>query len=111
MMAVVKRVKNFVLYVDHDDTIAGDSWDDIVSNPITSLPKVLSPRKVAYMERTQGEKLPVFYSNLNKGTYDDGSGAEGSDNEDDLEFVDSGYDLEDDDDLFVDNVDEEVVDR
>ena len=40
-------------------------FDDIVSNPIASLPKVFSPSKVTVVENKIGEKLPDFYSNLN----------------------------------------------
>ncbi|CAN6299512.1 unnamed protein product [Urochloa humidicola] len=100
MMAVVEKVKNYVLYVDHDDSIVGFSWDDIIANPVASLPKVLSPRK---SNRDDGA---IGSSEVN---YD--SGTEGGDSEDDQEFVDSDYEIENDDDLFADNVDENVVDE
>uniref|UniRef100_K3ZLZ1 Uncharacterized protein n=1 Tax=Setaria italica TaxID=4555 RepID=K3ZLZ1_SETIT len=115
MMSLVKKVKNFVLYVDHDDTIVGLHWDDIVANPVVSLPKLLNPKKVEVVERSRNEKLPSFYSNLermtsNKAQHFVDSESEGSDSED-MKFVDGDYDLENDDDLFVDNVDEDVVDE
>jgi hypothetical protein len=39
-------------------------WDVIVANPVTELPKVISPRKVQYVEKNPKEKLSVFYTNL-----------------------------------------------
>jgi hypothetical protein len=116
MMSVVYKFKHFVMYVDHEDHIAGLSWDDIVANPVASLPKVLSPRKVEFVEKNERENLPVFYSNLQNiqdfevGQADNGSSTEGSDSKD-LDFVDSDNDMEDDDDLFSENVDDQVVDE
>lgn len=51
MASVVGRVRKFVLYVDHDDSIGGLDWDDIVANPITSLPKVMSPCRLGVQHR------------------------------------------------------------
>ena len=50
-----------MLYLDHQDQVA-KTYDDIVLDPIAVLPKVLSPKKVTYVEKE--EKLPSFYSNL-----------------------------------------------
>ncbi|CAN6342655.1 unnamed protein product [Urochloa humidicola] len=117
MMAVVKKVKKFVCYVDHDDSIAGMEWDDIVANPIVTLPKVLSPKKTEFCRNNPSEKLLEFYSNLKERIHDESeggegidSGTEGSDSDYVQDFFDSDNEIEDDDDLFVDNVDEEVVD-
>ncbi|CAN6355396.1 unnamed protein product [Urochloa humidicola] len=98
MVSVVDRVKNLVLYLDHDDHIAG--LDDIVANV--------------------GEKLPQFYTNIRKrqacnledrevpSIHDDGDYADSEDSE----FLDSDFDLDHgDDDLFADNIDEVVVDE
>ncbi|KAG2632857.1 hypothetical protein PVAP13_2NG127609 [Panicum virgatum] len=109
MMSVVHKFRQFVLYVDHDDHIAGLNWEDIVVNPIGSLPNVLSPRKVEFVEKKENVKLPDFYSNLDSIKDVEQYSGEGSDSEDE-DFVDSDYDMEDDDDLFWDNVDE-VVDE
>lgn len=117
MVSVVNKVKNYVLYLDHDDNITGINWDDIVANP-TTLPKVMSPQKVQSVGNKQSEKLPDFCANLNSRTDDvvephttTESGL-GNCSEEDPEFVDSDNELEDDDDdLFDDHVDEEVVDE
>jgi hypothetical protein len=43
MASLVHRVKNFVVYVDHDGNLDDLNWDDIMANPIASLPKVMTP--------------------------------------------------------------------
>ncbi|CAD6338844.1 unnamed protein product [Miscanthus lutarioriparius] len=86
------KVKNYVVYMDHYNTI--DSKEDIVFNPIATLPKVISPTKVPIPPSTNA---------------DDGDDSEGSS---EVDFVDSDYEVDDDhDDLFCDNVDEGVVDE
>ena len=120
MASVVNRYRNLVVYFDHDNNFAGINWDDIVSNPIASLPKVFSPSKVIVVENKTREKLFDFYSNLNNSEEDvgagivelgRGNGGEESDSDRDSNFVDSDYEIEDDDDdLFVENVDEDVAD-
>ena len=118
MVSVVDRVKNLVVYFDHDDNIAGLDFDDIVVNPVAELPKVLSPHKVQYVPKKVDEKLPNFYSDVpstSRGMVDDeGSDSSGGDDgsSEDLDFVDSDYEIDaDDDDLFVKNVDVGVNDE
>lgn len=120
MSSMVKKVKKFVVYFDHDDNISGINWDDIVANPIASLPKVISPSKVKYVEN-KWEKVPEYYSNLNNSANGvdipaDGSSTEAKDEDSgsdgDSDFIDSDYEVGDDDDnLFVDNVDLDVIDE
>ncbi|CAD6221385.1 unnamed protein product [Miscanthus lutarioriparius] len=83
------KIKNFVMYFD-----IYNSFDkDIVLNPIGTLPKMLSPRKVP-PER------------------DDVGNNNNSDNDGSIDgyFLDSDYEV-DDDSLFYDNVDDGVVDE
>jgi hypothetical protein len=122
MSSVVNKIKNLVVYFDHDDNIGGIDWDDIVANPISTLPKVFSPSKVVYKEKDTGEQLPEFYQNLKPmskgvdsatdGATIDGAATDGDnieDSDDDSDFHDSDYDLaeDDDDDIWIDNVDED----
>ena len=66
MCLVVDRLKNLPVYIDHEDTLARISWDDIVSNPISQLPKVFSPAKVQHIEVQHGERLTNFYKDRKK---------------------------------------------
>ena len=36
----VLQVKKLIVYFDHDNSMPGINWDDIVANPIASLPEV-----------------------------------------------------------------------
>lgn len=65
MANVVDRFKNLIVYLDHD-RFEDNTWDDVVLNPMAELPTVLSPSKVIYQDPKPGEKLPVYYINLDK---------------------------------------------
>ena len=85
MASVVDRVNTLMVYFYHEDITSGSDWDDVIANLVASLPRVISPSKGP------------------EDAHDNSS--------DDSDFHDSDYDLEDDDDLFVDNVDEHVTDE
>ena len=112
MKKVANRLKTFVLYYDHHSHIHSN-WEDIVLNPLSSLPKVLSPKKVDHMPKLHGEKLPAFYDNIySSNGAEHGIGSVGGGDDDISEFLDSDYEVEDDDDdLFSDNVDNTVIDQ
>jgi hypothetical protein len=112
MQSLVHEVKNFVLYIDHNNSISGLNWDDIAANLVATLPKVFSPQKVINAGRKEDEKLPDFYSDLKRASeeMDPDNGSETSGDEDDPDFVDSDYEVDaEGDDLFTDNVDEGVL--
>jgi len=82
MNQVAHRFNSFVLYFDHHNHVAKNSYkDDIVLNPINTLPKTLSPRKVP---RMVGAQLPHFYQNIHRVN----SQASGAGNEGDGEGID-----------------------
>jgi len=110
MCLVVDRVKTLVLYFDQEDIIDGFSWDNVVLNPVTELPKVISPVKVQHMEK-RPDKLPTFYSDLRKETTPGADNVSGSedDSDDSNYFVDSDNKLDEgDDDLYEEYVDDDV---
>ncbi|CAO2141469.1 unnamed protein product [Urochloa humidicola] len=119
MASLVDRVKNFVVYLDHDNHISGNIWEDIVENPISHLPKVLSPKKTCYVDR--GGPSTLNDTGIDRAgpstLVDTGNevgneiGSDESDDSEDIDFLDSDYELDEgDDDLFADNVDEDVDD-
>jgi len=62
MVDIVHKVKHFIVYFKHVNTPARINWDDIVANEMAELPKVqYEPTKV-------GEKILVFYTNLQNKT-------------------------------------------
>jgi len=74
-------------------------WDDVDANPMTELPKVISPSKVQNVEKNPKEKLLVFYTNLDNIRVD-----QAVDSEDDVMW-DSDNEIEEGDaDLFDDLV-------
>ena len=51
MASVVDRVKNLVIYFDHEDSLVTMEWDDVIANPAADLPKVISPKKVNHIPK------------------------------------------------------------
>lgn len=102
MKSFVNTVKNFVVYFDHGETYGNNNWDDTLE----ILPKVLSPRKVTVVENKEGESFLSLIQTKNSESEGDRDSESDSD---DSDFVDSDYEIDDgDDDLFEDNVDDDV---
>jgi len=105
MANMVDWFKTLIVYLDQDG-FEDNTWDDIVLNPVAELPKVLSPRKINYQNPKSGEKLPVFYADLDKGVvgWSGGQGTSESTYEDE-DFIDSDNEvLEGDEESFEDLV-------
>lgn len=97
MARCAEDVKNLVVYFDHEDLFSEVDWDDAAANPVSELPKVISPTKVHYVAKNPKEKLPVFYTNLDNIRVD-----QAADSEDDV-LCDSDNEIEEGDaDLFED---------
>ncbi|CAN6251078.1 unnamed protein product [Urochloa humidicola] len=50
MVALLPRIQNFVIYLDHKDILEGINWDDIELAPKVDLPQILSPKKTCGRE-------------------------------------------------------------
>ena len=99
MATCAEDVKNLVVYFVHEDIFSEVNRDNVVANPVTELPKVISPSKVQYVDKNPKEKLPVFYTNLDNIRVD-----QAIDNEDDV-LWDSDNEIEEGDaNLFDDLV-------
>jgi hypothetical protein len=76
---------------------------------------LLSPPKVVNVELDTEEKLLDFYSDLNNICQLTGANPlrdEDNGSDTDADFIDIGYELEDeDDDLLVENIDEDFIDE
>ena len=103
MATCAEDVKNPIVYFVHEDMFREVDWDDVVANPVTELPKVISPSKVQNVEKNPKEKLPVFYTNLDNIRVD-----QAVDNKDDV-LWDSDNEIEEGDvDLYEDLVTSQV---
>ena len=104
MAAIVSKIKNFVVYFDHDDCAFGVNWDDIIANPVDELPKV------QHVGNKVCEKLPVFRKEGHFQTTEGESSGPRDNNSD--EFFDSEYEMEDGDqdilETFADAVENEA---
>ena len=92
MAAIVSKIKNFVVYFDHDDCAFGVNWDDIIANPVDELPKM------QHVGNKVCEKLPVFRKEGRFQTTEGESSGPRNNNSDEFdEFFDSEYEMEDGD--------------
>lgn len=115
MASVVEKVQTLVVYVDHEDNFGGGfwKWDDVVHNSVADLPKVLSPKKIQFVDKKPCEKLPVFYTDMKKGRVEQGpskqehkEGHSKDSDPEEVQFMDSDYEIDGgDDELFEGNVD------
>jgi hypothetical protein len=113
MIASVNSGHQFLrVYLDHDDSIIGDIWDDFVEFPIA--PKIISPNKqepvVKVFPVAQPEvkktKQELIIEEANE--KDDNLSVNSKDSDYEPEIIDSDYDVSDEDfDLKEDVIDEE----
>ena len=58
---VVLGHRSLLVHIDHDESIRGDDWDDVVTFPVAKLPPVISPKKIVMQnveqELGEGEQL------------------------------------------------------
>jgi len=94
MAACALDVENLVVYFDHEDLYDSVNWDDDVPNPVSELPKVISPCKVQFAEKNRIEKLPVFYTNLDNIRVDQSVDNETESGSKDDELWDSDNEIE-----------------
>ena len=105
MAACALDVKNLVVYFDHEDLYDSINWDDVVANPVSELPKVISPCKVQFAKKNRIEKLPVFYTNLENIRVDQAIDNETESGSKEYELWDTDNEIEEGDvDLFEDLV-------
>jgi hypothetical protein len=96
MSEISAKVKERVVYFDHEDQLGTINWDDVIAYPSQALPKVISPSKLEVLPK-KINKLPMFYTDLKKGRVE-----QNAENTDDLahsvssdsEFCDNDYEVE-----------------
>jgi hypothetical protein len=96
MSEISAKVKERVVYFDHEDQLGTINWDDVIAYPSQALPKVISPSKLEVLPK-KINKLPMFYTDLKKGRVE--QNAENTDDpahsvSSDTEFCDNDYEVE-----------------
>jgi hypothetical protein len=110
------------IYLDHDESITGDIWDDVLDFPVADMPPIISPNKQGRSVDVDLQPNQMVFSNVQPeakktkrelaveeaNEKDDNISVNSEDSDYEPEIIDSDYDVSDEDfDLKEDVIDEE----
>ncbi|KAL6650443.1 hypothetical protein ACP70R_009368 [Stipagrostis hirtigluma subsp. patula] len=115
MVALLPRIRNFVIYLDHKNILEGVDWDGVEVSPNAALAPTSSPKKTVVLKKNEGKQHPSINTKEKDEDHKEATINDDSSDDDELtgdpEFVDSDYEIDKgDDDVYDKFIDKDVED-